>query len=227
MRFFIREIRRMLQEDVPEGTTALGEISRRGMGDPFKVLIATILSHRTRDENTNKAFQQLFSTYKDAKELSEADDRQIQELIKPSGFYHVKAKRIKEVSRMILEKYKGRVPSDLEELLSLPSVGRKTANCVLVYGFGKPAIPVDTHVHRIVNRLGFVNAKTPDETEFELMKKVDRKYWMDINELFVRFGQRICKPVIPRCNECRLRSVCRWYQKFGRQIYEKNRPRGI
>jgi endonuclease-3 len=227
MRFFIREIKRSLQEGVSNGTTALGEIVSRGMGDPFKVLIATILSHRTRDENTNKAFQQLFSIYKDAKELSEADDGKIQELIRPSGFYHVKAKRIKEVSRIILEKYKGKVPNDPKELLFLPSVGRKTANCVLVYGFGIPAIPVDTHVHRVVNRLGFVNTKTPNETEFELMKKVNKKYWMSINDLFVRFGQRICKPIMPRCNVCRLRSFCKWYQKFGRKIYEKNQPRGI
>ncbi|MGQ9469525.1 MAG: endonuclease III domain-containing protein [Nitrososphaerales archaeon] len=110
-------------------------------------MIATILSHRTRDENTSKAFQQLFSTYKDVKEIAESDERKIQELIKPAGFHRVKARRIKEVSKIIINQYNGKVPSDPEKLLSLPSVGRKTANCVLVYGFGKEAIPVDTQLN--------------------------------------------------------------------------------
>lgn len=219
--FLIKEIREMLQEGAPKSQTALEEISKSRRSDPFKVLIATILSHRTRDENTSRAFQQLFSTYKDARETAEADENTIQELIRPAGFYRVKARRIKEVSKIIMDQYNGRVPNDLEQLLSLPSVGRKTANCVLVYGFGKEAIPVDTHVHRVMNRLGFVNSKTPEETEFELMKKVDKKYWMNINELFVKFGQKICKPIIPRCNVCRLRSYCKWYQEFGKRIYEK------
>jgi len=219
--FLIKEIRKMLQEDMPRSETALEEISKSRRSDPFKVLIATILSHRTRDENTSRAFQQLFSTYKDVKEIAEGDENIIQELIRPAGFYRVKARRIKEVSKIIMNQYNGKVPDDLEKLLSLPSVGRKTANCVLVYGFGKEAIPVDTHVHRIVNRLGFVNTKTPEETEFELMKKVDKKYWMGINELFVKFGQKICKPVIPRCNVCKLKSYCKWYQEFGKKIYEK------
>ncbi|MCP8309051.1 MAG: endonuclease III [archaeon] len=218
--FLIKEIRKMLQ-DMLGSETALGEISKSRRSDPFKVLIATILSHRTRDENTSRAFQQLFSTYKDVKEIAEGDENTIQELIKPAGFHRVKAGRIKEVSKIIIDRYNGKVPDDLEKLLSLPSVGRKTANCVLVYGFGKEAIPVDTHVHRIVNRLGLVNTKTPEETEFELMKKVDKKYWIDINELFVRFGQKICRPIIPRCNACRLRSYCKWYQEFGKRIYEK------
>jgi endonuclease-3 len=216
----IKEIRKMLQEST-KSRTALEEIGGSRRSDPFKVLIATILSHRTRDENTSRAFQQLFSTYKDAKEIAEIDEKKIQELIRPAGFYRVKARRVKEVSKIIMNQYNGKVPSDLEQLLSLPSVGRKTANCVLVYGFGKEAIPVDTHVHRVMNRLGFVNTKTPEQTEFELMKKVDRKYWMDINELFVKFGQKICKPIVPRCNVCRLRSHCKWYQEFGKRIYEK------
>ncbi|MGB9659881.1 MAG: endonuclease III domain-containing protein [Nitrososphaerales archaeon] len=211
----------MLQEEAPESETALGEINRSGRDDPFEVLIATILSHRTRDENTSRAFQQLFSTYKDVKEIAEGDENKIQELIRPAGFYRVKARRIKEVAKIIMDQYDGKVPDDLERLLSLPSVGRKTANCVLVYGFGKEAIPVDTHVHRVMNRLGFVYTKTPEETELELMKKVDRKYWMDINEIFVKFGQKICKPIIPRCNVCRFISYCKWYQEFGKRIYEK------
>jgi endonuclease-3 len=219
--FLIKEIRKMLQEEAPESETALEEINRSGRGDPFEVLIATILSHRTRDKNTSRAFQQLFSTYKDVKEIAEGDENKIQELIRPAGFYRVKARRIKEVAKIIMDQYDGKVPDDLERLLSLPSVGRKTANCVLVYGFGKEAIPVDTHVHRVMNRLGFVYTKTHEETELELMKKVDRKYWMDINEIFVKFGQKICKPIIPRCNVCRLIGYCKWYQEFCKRIYEK------
>ncbi len=219
--FLIEEIRKMLQEDAPKSRTALEEVSKSRRSNPFEVLIATILSHRTRDENTGRAFQQLFSTYKDAREIAEGDESIIQELIRPAGFFRVKARRIKEVSTIIMDQYNGRVPSDLEQLLLLPSVGRKTANCVLVYGFGKKAIPVDTHVHRIMNRLGFVNTKLPEETEFELMRKVDKKYWMDLNELFVKFGQEICKPVIPRCNVCRLKSCCKWYQEFGKRVLEK------
>ncbi len=219
--FLIKEIRKMLQEEAPGSETALEEINRGGRGDPFEVLIATILSHRTRDENTSRAFRQLFSNYKNMKEIAEGDENEIQELIRPAGFYRVKARRIKEVSKIIMDQYNGKVPDDLERLLSLPSVGRKTANCVLVYGFGKEAIPVDTHVHRVMNRLGFVDTKKPEETEFELMKKVDRKYWMDINEFFVKFGQKICKPIMPRCNICRLISHCKWYQEFGKKICEK------
>lgn len=209
--FLIEEIKKMLK-DIPKRETALEVINRSGM-DPFKVLIATMLSHRTKDENTSKAFQQLFSTYKDVKEIAESDENKIQELIKPAGFYRLKARRIKEVSKIIIDQYNGKVPNDIDKLLSLPSVGRKTANCVLVYGFGKEAIPVDTHVHRVMNRIGFVNTKTPEETEFELMKKVDKKYWMDLNLLFVKFGQKICKPVIPRCNICKLKNYCRWYKR--------------
>ncbi|MCX8191783.1 MAG: endonuclease III, partial [Nitrososphaerales archaeon] len=123
---------------------------------------------------------------------------------------------IKEVAQMIVKNFGGKVPSSIEDLLTLPSVGRKTANCVLVYGFGKPAIPVDTHVHRIANRLGLVNSKTPGETEYQLMEKVKREYWIQINELFVKFGQRICQPIKPRCDICSLTSICKWYRSKGK-----------
>ncbi|MCP8312055.1 MAG: endonuclease III [Candidatus Methylarchaceae archaeon HK02M1] len=181
-------------------------------GNPFKVLISTILSQRTRDENTRKAVQKLFSVYKNVKEISEADEDIIQELIKPAGFYRIKARKIKEVSRILMEQYKGEVPSNLEQLLSLPSVGRKTANCVLVYGFSKAAIPVDTHVHRITNRIGIVHTKRPEQTESELMKIIDKRYWLEFNELFVRFGQRVCRPIKPRCDICSLKHECEWYK---------------
>lgn len=132
--------------------------------EPFKVLIGTILSQRTKDENTSRACENLFSVYRTPKDLANGDVKRIEKLIKPSGFYKVKAKRIKGVSKIILEKYNSTVPNDMKKLLSLPGVGRKTANCVLVYGFGKYAIPVDVHVHRVSNRLGLVKTKSPEET---------------------------------------------------------------
>ncbi|MBU3942171.1 MAG: endonuclease III [Nanoarchaeota archaeon] len=175
---------------------------------PFKVLISVILSQRTRDENTLIASKKLFSRFDTAKKLVNADISEVKKLIKQSGFYNVKAKRIKEVSRILLNKYNGKVPHELDKLLKLPGVGRKTANCVLVYAFRKPAIPVDTHVHRISNRLGIVKTKSPEQTEHELMKKVPRKYWIEINELFVKHGQTICSPINPKCDKCPITKLC-------------------
>lgn len=176
--------------------------------EPFKVLIATVLSQRTKDENTHRAVKNLFSAYKTPLELANANLDYLQLLIKPSGFYRVKAGRIKEISRIILEKYNGNVPDDITTLLSLPGVGRKTANCVLAYGFGKPAIPVDTHVHRIANRLGLVNTKSEYETEKALEKILPIEYWIELNELMVKFGQDICQPIKPKCNKCNIKDLC-------------------
>ncbi|MFQ6105783.1 MAG: endonuclease III domain-containing protein [Candidatus Hydrothermarchaeaceae archaeon] len=176
--------------------------------DPFLVLISTILSQRTRDEKTHIAASRLFSRYKTPAKVAGAPVEEIQELIKEVGFYRVKAGRIKNISRIIEERYGGRVPEDIEELLSLPGVGRKTANCVMLFGFGKSAVPVDTHVHRISNRLGIVNTKTPERTEQELMKNVSKKRWRDLNSLFVGFGQSICRPVNPKCCECPVAVYC-------------------
>ncbi len=191
--------------------TALGQISFDWSSDPFKVLIGTILSHRTRDEMTAKASEQLFKRFSNAEDLAEASEEEVQRLIKPVGFYRVKAKRIIEVARILVEQFNSRVPNDMESLLSLPAVGRKTANCVLVYGFQKPAIPVDTHVHRISNRLNLVQTRTPEETEAKLTETVARKYWLNINDLFVRFGQVVCRPLAPRCDVCTLREHCAYY----------------
>ncbi|MFQ6134192.1 MAG: endonuclease III domain-containing protein [Nitrososphaerales archaeon] len=191
--------------------TALGQISVEWASDPFKVLIGTILSHRTKDEMTAKAAEHLFQRFKGPEDLAEADEEAVQELIRPAGFYRVKAKRIKEVAKLIVERFNGGVPQDMESLLSLPAVGRKTANCVLVYGFQTPAIPVDTHVHRISNRLNLVQTRTPEETEVRLAEKADRKYWLNINDLFVRFGQTVCRPIGPRCEVCSLREYCAYY----------------
>lgn len=182
--------------------------------DPFRVLITTILSHRTRDENTDQAAASLFNTYKTPEEIANAPDEKIEKLIKKAGFYRVKAKRIKEVSRIIHRDYRDIVPDDIEELLGLPGVGRKTANCVIVYGFGKNAIPVDVHVHRISNRLGLVHTRNPDETESELAKIVPEEYWIDLNLKFVRFGQDICRPIGPRHEECPLNDLCDFYREI-------------
>lgn len=192
--------------------TALKNLQIQENGDPFKILIGTILSARTRDETTTNVIKILFSKFKNADELSRANLKEIKELIQKIGFYNVKAARIKEVSKILVEKYHGKVPSNLEDLLSFPGVGRKTANCVLVYGFRKPAIPVDVHVHRISNRIGIVSTKKPEETEIVLQKLIDRKYWTAVNETFVVFGQNICLPIKPKCNVCRLTKLCKYYK---------------
>ncbi len=189
------------------------EVSDREDRDPFKILIATVLSHRTKDEVTSKAAERLFAKYPDVASLARGNLMQISALIKPVGFYNTKARRVKEIARVLREKYAGEVPESMEELLTLPAVGRKTANCVLVYAFQKPAIPVDTHVHRISNRLGLVTTKTPEETEMALTDTIDRRYWLEINDLFVRFGQTVCKPVGPRCEICTLKGGCRYYRE--------------
>lgn len=176
--------------------------------DPYRVLVRTILSQRTRDENTDQATNNLFSKYKDIYEVADAPTEDVEELIRCSGFYRVKAGRIKEVSRILIDQYGGEVPDNMKELLELPGVGRKTANCVLVYAFEEPAIPVDTHVHRISNRLGLVNTKDPEDTERELDKFVPEDIKILLNDLMVQFGQNICKPISPQCEICPLDELC-------------------
>lgn len=192
--------------------TALKNLQTQEDRDPYKILIGTILSARTRDETTTNVIKMLFSKFKNPEELSRANLKEIKELIQKIGFYNVKAARIKEVSKILVEKYNSKVPPNLEDLLSFPGVGRKTANCVLVYGFRKPAIPVDVHVHRISNRIGIVKTKKPEETEIVLQESIDRKHWIAVNETFVVFGQNICLPIKPKCNVCRLTKLCKYYK---------------
>jgi len=187
--------------------------------DPFLVLISTILSARTRDENTRAATISLFSKFKTPREIARANVEELEKLIHRTGFYKVKAARIKDVSEIIFNKYNGVVPRKFEELVSLPGVGPKTANCVLVYAFNEPAIPVDTHVHRISNRLEWVNTNTPEKTEKELRAIIPRKLWLRINRLFVRFGQEICLPNRPKCHECPLDDFCP--KSFSMEIKRK------
>ena len=196
----------------PPRMTALKELHEAKTKGPFSILIGTILSARTRDENTTKVMKNLLSHYKSPKALSSAKVKEVEKIIKPIGFYHVKAKRIIKVASIINSQYGGNVPDDFEKLIELPGVGRKTANCVLVYAFDKPAIPVDTHVHRISNRLGLVRTKAPEDTEKELMKKIPKKYWLEINDTFVMYGQNICKPISPMCNVCKIKRKCTYYK---------------
>ncbi|MHA1339604.1 MAG: endonuclease III domain-containing protein [Promethearchaeota archaeon] len=178
--------------------------------DSFRVLISTILSVRNRDEATVVATKRLFDEagLNTPEKIIKAPIEYIEELIRKSGMYRTKALRIKQASQYLLEHYKGKVPSNIEDLLKIPGVGRKVANCVRVYAFKIPSIPVDTHVHRIMNRIGIVNTKKPEETEQELMKIFPKSYWLDINDTMVIFGKTICKPIGPKCSICPIELDC-------------------
>ncbi|HJR46814.1 MAG TPA: endonuclease III [Nitrososphaeraceae archaeon] len=206
---------KVLYDKKPYRFTALKQLQAEESGDPFKILIGTILSSRSRDENTTKVVKTLFKRFRNAKELAEGNMEEVKQIIHSIGFYNVKAKRVIEVSQLIVKKFNGKVPNCIEKLLELPGVGRKTANCVLVYGFNKPAIPVDTHVHRISNRMGLVNTKTPEKTEAELSNIIDRKHWIKLNNTFVMYGQNICLPVTPNCKLCELKKMCKFYHHIS------------
>ncbi len=175
---------------------------------PFKVLISTMLSLRTKDAVTAAASNRLFKVAPTPEKLAKLPVSRIEKLIYPVGFYKTKAPKIREVSRRIIKDYDGKVPDDIDELLKFDGVGRKTANLVVTLGFGKPGICVDTHVHRISNRLGYVKTKTPFETEMALRKKLPKKYWIIYNDLLVTWGQNICVPVSPWCSKCAIERWC-------------------
>jgi endonuclease III len=177
---------------------------------PFTTLVSCILSLRTKDKVTEKASYRLFKKYSTPQAFLNASEREIQELIYPVGFYKVKARTIIDLSKTLIEKYNGSVPDDFDELLKLKGVGRKTANIVMVYGHKKNGyLPIDTHCHRIPNRLGWVKTKTPEETEDKLKKILPNKYWNDFNDLFVKFGQTICVPISPFCSKCPIELYCK------------------
>ena len=200
-----------LIRDTVRPKTALGTIRDWEDSDPFRILISTILSARTRDPVTEKASERLFSKFSRIEDLSHARQESVAKLIRPVAFYNQKAKCIIDASRMLLEKFDGSVPETYDELLELPGVGRKTAGCVLVYGFGIPAIPVDVHVHRISNRIGLVATKTAEETERALSDLYDKNHWLDLNELLVSFGQTVCRPIGPKCKTCSVNSLCNYF----------------
>lgn len=174
----------------------------------YRILISCILSLRTKDKTTTEAGNRLFASAPNPKEMLKLPLARLQKLIYPVGFYRNKAKAILEISRKLLKDYSGKVPNKLEELLKFKGVGRKTANLVLGLGFNTPAICVDTHVHRISNRLGWIKTKTPEATEEELKKIVPRNYWIKLNTVFVSFGQNICAPVSPFCSMCLVYKYC-------------------
>ncbi len=176
--------------------------------DPFRVLVCALLSTRTRDETTAKVCERFFRKVKAPQDILNLNPEEIERLIYPVGFYRNKAKQLMRLAAILVDRFNGEVPDTLEELLSLPGVGRKVANLVLADGFGKPAICVDTHVHRITNRWCLIKTRTPLETEKRLMELLPQKYWIVINRLLVAFGQRICTPQNPKCGVCPINRFC-------------------
>lgn len=176
--------------------------------NPFFVLVGCILSLRTKDLMTRQVAQHFFKKIQNPQQLLSYSEEEIAQFIYPVGFYRRKAKSLIGISRILIKKYQSHVPSTLEELLELPGVGRKTANLVLTVGFGKPGICVDTHVHRIVNRWGYVKTKTPEQTEMALRSKLPQEFWIPINSLLVLFGQNICLPRRPHCEKCPVENFC-------------------
>jgi endonuclease-3 len=198
------------QQMIPYGTPIVSRKKQDIPDTPFVTLISCLLSLRTKDEVTAQASQRLLTNYHTPRKIVQLTEKQIETMIYPVGFYKTKARRIKDISKTILEKYQGKVPDTFEDLLSLKGVGRKTANIVMVYGHKKHGyLPIDTHCHRIPNRLGWIHTKTPEETEHALKKVLPVEYWDDFNDLFVRFGQTICVPVSPFCSRCSLQKYCK------------------
>ncbi|HXJ82702.1 MAG TPA: endonuclease III [Candidatus Methylomirabilis sp.] len=187
--------------------TALADVTERSR-DPFRVLVACLLSLRTKDETTLPASDRLFALADTPEAMLRLRPKQIEQAIFPVGFYRTKALVLLGISRDLIERFSGQVPASIDALLTLKGVGRKTANLVVTLGFGKPGICVDTHVHRISNRLGYVRTRNPEETEMALRAKLPRRYWIGYNDLLVSFGQNICLPVSPRCSECPVRASC-------------------
>lgn len=183
-------------------------VAREFARDPFRILVSTILSLRTKDRVTLEASQRLLEKAPNPEALLALREEEIQTLIYPVGFYRIKARNLKDIARQLIDRFQGTVPADQELLLSLPGVGRKTANLVLNLGYGIPAICVDTHVHRISNRLGWVSTRTPEQTEYALMEVLPQSYWIPINEVLVAYGQRVCTPTSPFCSTCPLEQEC-------------------
>ncbi|HXV13775.1 MAG TPA: endonuclease III [Candidatus Krumholzibacteria bacterium] len=186
---------------------SVSEIARRDR-DPFRILISTLLSLRTKDDVTDAASARLFALAPTASKLARLDPKRIEKTIYPVGFYRTKARTVRDVARRLETEFGGKVPSTMEALLGFKGVGRKTAALVVSLGYGVPAICVDTHVHRISNRLGWVRTRTPDQTEHALMELVPRTHWIEVNEIMVGFGQRVCTPLSPRCSRCPVARSC-------------------
>ncbi len=204
----IEEVLSILKDKYGEWDAPIVTEIANKTGDPFRVLISTVLSSRTKDAVTREASKRLFERASTPLELQKLSAREIEKLIYPVGFFRTKAERIPELARILTDEYKGKVPDSMDELLKLPGVGRKTANLVITIGFGKPGICVDTHVHRISNRFGYVRTKNPTETEFALRRKLPKRWWIIYNDILVTLGQNICLPRKPHCNECFVNNLC-------------------
>ena len=210
------ESRKLLRAVVPRIRAAIRgkqdpsvtEIARTTRS-PFKVLVSTVISARTKDEVTGAASERLYARADTPETLARLPEQRIAKLIYPAGFYKTKARAIRALSKQVIDVFSGTVPDTIEELLTLPGVGRKTANLVLTLGFGKPGICVDTHVHRIVNRLGAVRTRNPQETEFALRAVLPRRNWIEINDLLVIYGKSVCAPISPFCSKCTVTKHCR------------------
>ncbi len=198
----------ILKKEFPRWNAPVVHMIAQHRRNPFRVLVCALLSTRTKDELTHKVCKRFFEKIKSPEELVKLSEEEIQKLIYPVGFYRVKARQLKEIGKILLEKYGGKVPDTLEELIKLPGVGRKVGNLVLSKGYNKPAIVVDVHVHRIVNRWCLVKTKNPTETEFRLMEIVPKELWSEINYLLVAFGQTICTPQKPKCDICPIEKYC-------------------
>ncbi|NYZ77749.1 endonuclease III [Candidatus Micrarchaeota archaeon] len=182
--------------------------------DPFRSLIFSILSARTKDAATLAACKKLFKKFPNARKLASANRKTVEHLIYGVGFYRQKAKYVIRAASMVVREFGGRVPDEFDELVKIPGVGRKVANVLLLYTFGEDRIPVDTHVHRISNRLGWVKTKTPEQTEYALMKLVPQGLWREVNHAMVAYGQTVCLPRNPKCKACRVREYCTYYKEI-------------
>lgn len=199
----------ILKKEVKNYNVPIVDLIKIQTDDPEKVLIATILSARTKDQTTATACKKLFAKINTVMDLEHISEKEIEQLIYPAGFYKTKAKHLKQLPAALTEKFNGKIPETVEELIQLPGVGRKTANLVVAVGFQKPGMCVDTHVHRITNRLGYVTTKNPLQTEMALRKKLPEKYWEKINSMLVAFGQHTCTPISPHCSRCPIRTYCK------------------
>jgi len=189
-------------------TTALAAVARETARDPFRILIGCLLSLRTKDETTGPASARLFALADTPAGILALPARTIERVIFPVGFYRTKARVLHRVCRDLIERFDGRVPSHLDDLLTLHGVGRKTANLVVTFAFGLPGICVDTHVHRISNRLGWIRTRTPAHTEAALRQRLPRRHWIGLNDLLVSFGQNLCRPTSPHCSCCPVQDLC-------------------
>jgi endonuclease-3 len=205
----IHEVIDILQEAIKQWPeTTLAQVADQTRSAPFRILIGTVLSLRTKDETTAEACKRLFFLADAPETMVSLSEETIDNAIYPVGFHTTKAKNILAICRILIDEYNSRVPDEIDTLVTLPGVGRKTANLVVTLGYDKPGICVDTHVHRISNRWGYVNTKNPEKTESALREKLPQKYWIGYNDLLVIYGQNLCKPVSPFCSRCRLSSYC-------------------